>query len=138
MHTGFPTLSGPVDCPACGVSVESGFAFATQGEYGTDLACEACGFTLWQSTVVDRGSEITPDQVISLAARKMPDLPAGLSYREPWDRRSGLALWWVSDPTDTNDPTVASADRPTAWADRAISSVTVRFVRSKRPSDAVR
>lgn len=139
MRTEFPTLAGPVDCPACGVSAESGLAVVTQGEYGTDLACEICSFMLFQSFVMDRGSELTPDDVIAQVGQRLPALAPDRAYLEPWDRRSGLALWWVSDPSEVTRPDVSPSNQTsTALDGRAVSSVTVRFVRPRLSSERVR
>ncbi len=99
MDTSLPPPT-EVDCPACGASAESGLASATLGEYGADFTCVACGYTLWQSGALDRGAEIAPEEVIALVGCLVPDLPSERAYREPWDRRSGLAIWWVA-PSQT-------------------------------------
>lgn len=94
MDSPFPTLG--VDCPACGASAESGLAFANLGEDGTDFSCAVCAFTIWQSGVLDRGAEISSEEVIARVGRLVPELPSDRAYREPWDRRSGVATWSVA------------------------------------------
>lgn len=98
MDSPFPTPG--VDCPACGASAESGLAIATTGADGSDFACAVCAFTIWQSGVLDRGAEISSEEVIALVGRLVPGLPSDRAYREPWNRRSGLLTWSIA-PTQT-------------------------------------
>lgn len=91
-----PSPAPGIDCPACGASAESGLARATPGDEGTDLSCAVCGITIWQGSVHDRGAEISAEEVIALVGRLVPELPSDRAYREPWDRRSGLAAWYVA------------------------------------------
>lgn len=128
MPTPTPAHSG-IDCPACGASAESGLAVAMASDEGSDFSYHACCFTIWQGSIHDRGSEIPPDEVIALVMGRVPDLPSNLAHREPWERRSGLAIWWVAS---SEDATSTSPGGPASSDDQPLSSV----VRSDLPRSA--
>lgn len=133
MNRSLPYWSGPIDCVACGASAESGLSIATVSEQGTDSSCLCCDFIVWRGAVLVRGTELAPKDVVGLVQTRTPGLPASDAYREPSDRRHVLALRAVPT-TDLSDQEALEAV-PEVEA-RAISSITVRFGRSRPSSGA--
>ena len=124
-----PDWTSPIDCPACGASVETGLAVASVHVRGVDVGCDACGLRIIDGCITSRGTERTIEDLYDDTWWPLVpavELPA---YRPPAERRYALRLV-PSSPDATDAVPAASTDR-----DRAVTSITIRFNRARRMPD---
>lgn len=134
MNSSIPNSSDEIDCPACGAPAESGLAIASLGVHGMDSSCLCCDFFVWQGAVVMRGTEITREDVIRIVRERAPGLSDSEAYREPSDRRSLLTLRFAQAEGEPEHPSASVPD----VVGREVSSITVRFARSRDLSETTR
>lgn len=110
-----------VTCPGCGVGEATALCTLTRGEVET-LACDACRLLLRDGVIIERGVDLGPDDVRHIG---------GLAL----ERGADSELYVPPEARSLRLHAVSSAE-PTGESLPAISSITIRFTRSARGTEA--